>query len=59
MLENYGDEGGCAASIIGLIGLIAFTICMLNAYPSDKECTEYTCRHRDSRCIEYVDSEGD
>ena len=40
MLESYDDTGGCAASIIGLVGLIAFTVCMWNAYPT-KETNDY------------------
>ena len=42
MLESYDDAGGCAAFIIGLIGLIAFTVCMWKAYPmKDKQDIEY------------------
>lgn len=52
MLESYDDTGGCAASIISLVGLIAFTVCMWNAYPTnDKQDIEhvqgvkYECSH--------------
>ena len=42
MLESYDDAGGCAAIIISLIGLIAFTVFIWNAYPTkDRQDIEY------------------
>ena len=53
MLESYDDTGGCAASIISLIGLIAFTVCMWNAYPpNDKQDIEHVreVKHEYNHC---------
>ena len=50
MLESYDDTGGCTASIICLVGLIAFTVCMWNAYPT-KETNEYD---KGKQYIEYA-----
>lgn len=57
MLESYDDDGGCAAAIICLIGLIVFTIgtvriCMSDnghAYTLDKAhvICECACEHFD------------